>query len=71
MPPIIKLIQAIARLTQAGAIKKVEDAYKLAKRELGERFDFSENVGCYNLPLTIDSFVNTLRLAKVLRKRSV
>ena len=38
MPPIIKLIQAIARLTQAGAIKKVEDAYKLAKRELGERF---------------------------------
>ena len=39
MPPIIKLIQAIARLTQAGAIKKVEDAYKLAKRELGKRFD--------------------------------
>lgn len=39
MPPIIKLIQAIARLTQAGAIKKIEDAYKLAKRELGERFD--------------------------------
>ena len=39
MPPIVKLIQAIARLTQAGAIKKVEDAYKLAKRELGERFD--------------------------------
>ncbi len=39
MPPIVKLIQAIARLTRAGAIKKVEDAYKLAKRELGERFD--------------------------------
>ena len=39
MPPIIKLIQAIARLTQAGAIKKIEDAYKLAKRELGPRFD--------------------------------
>ena len=38
MPPIIKLIQAIARLTQAGAIKTLEDAYKLAKRELGERF---------------------------------
>ncbi len=38
MPPIVKLIQAIARLTRAGAIKKVEDAYKLAKRELGERF---------------------------------
>ena len=45
MPPIIKLIQAIARLTQAGAIKKVEDAYKLAKRELGPRFDeFKENI---------------------------
>ena len=45
MPPIIKLIQAIARLTQAGAIKKIEDAYKLAKRELGPRFDeFKENI---------------------------
>ena len=39
MPPIIKLIQAIARLTQAGAIKTLEDAFRLAKRELGERFD--------------------------------
>ena len=38
MGPVIKLIQAIARLTQAGSIKKVEDAYRLAKRELGERF---------------------------------
>ena len=45
MPPIIKLIQAIARLTQAGAIKKIEDAYKLAKRELGPRFDeYKENI---------------------------
>ena len=55
MPPIIKLIQAIARLTQAGAIKKIEDAYKLAKRELGPRFnEFKENVeqsklkSCFN-----------------------
>ena len=39
MLPIIKLIQAIARLTQAGAIKTLEDAFRLAKRELGERFD--------------------------------
>jgi hypothetical protein len=38
MGPVVRLLQAIARLTQAGAIKKVEDAYKLAKRELGERF---------------------------------
>ena len=45
MPPIIKLIQAIARLTQAGAIKKIEDAYRLAKRELGPRFDeYKENI---------------------------
>ena len=45
MPPIVKLIQAIARLTRAGAIKKVEDAYKLAKRELGERFnEYKENI---------------------------
>ena len=39
MPPIVKLIQAIARLTQAGVIKTLEDAFRLAKRELGERFD--------------------------------
>ena len=45
MPPIIKLIQAIAILTQAGAIKTLEDAYKLAKRELGERFgEYKENI---------------------------
>jgi len=45
MPPIIKLIQAIARLTQAGAIKTVEDAFRLAKRELGPRFgEFKENI---------------------------
>ena len=45
MGPVIRLLQAIARLTQAGAIKKVEDAYKLAKRELGERFDeYKENI---------------------------
>ena len=45
MPPIIKLIQAIARLTQTGAIKKIEDAYRLAKRELGPRFDeYKENI---------------------------
>ena len=45
MLPIIKLIQAIARLTQAGAIKKIEDAYRLAKRELGPRFDeYKENI---------------------------
>ena len=45
MGPVVRLLQAIARLTQAGAIKKVEDAYKLAKRELGERFgEYKEKV---------------------------
>ena len=45
MGPVVRLLQAIARLTQAGAIKKVEDAYKLAKRELGERFgEYKENI---------------------------
>ena len=45
MGPVVGLLQAIARLTQAGAIKKVEDAYKLAKRELGERFgEYKENI---------------------------
>jgi hypothetical protein len=39
MPPIIRLIQAIQSLTKSGAIKTVEDAFRLAKRELGERFD--------------------------------
>ena len=38
MPPIIRLIQAIRSLTKSGAIKTVEDAFRLAKRELGERF---------------------------------
>ena len=45
MGPVVRLLQAIARLPQAGAIKKVEDAYKLAKRELGERFgEYKENI---------------------------
>ena len=39
MPPIIRLIQAIRSLTKSGAIKTIEDAFRLAKRELGERFD--------------------------------
>jgi hypothetical protein len=36
---IIKLLQAIASLTKSGAIKSLDDAYRLAKRELGEKFN--------------------------------
>jgi hypothetical protein len=38
MGPVIKLLQAIANLTRSGAIKKLDDAYRLAQRELGDRF---------------------------------
>jgi len=38
MGPVVKLLQAIANLTRSGAIKKLDDAYRLAQRELGDRF---------------------------------
>lgn len=38
MGPVVKLLQAIANLTRSGGIKKLEDAYRLAQRELGDRF---------------------------------
>ena len=40
MGAVIKLLQAIRNLTKAGSIKSVEQAYMLAKRELGDRFNF-------------------------------
>ena len=43
MGPVVKLLQAIRGLTKSGAIKKVEDAYRLAQRELGERFSQYQN----------------------------
>ena len=39
MGPVIKLLQAIRNLTKAGSIKSIEQAYMLAKRELGDRFN--------------------------------
>ena len=39
MGAIIRLLQAIRNLTKAGSIKSVEQAYMLAKRELGDRFN--------------------------------
>ena len=39
MPPIIRLLQAIRNLTKSGSIKSIEQAYQLAKREVGERFN--------------------------------
>jgi len=38
MGSVVKLLQAIANLTRSGAIKSLDDAYRLAQRELGERF---------------------------------
>ena len=39
MGAVIKLLQAIRNLTKAGSIKSIEQAYQLAKRELGDRFN--------------------------------
>ena len=39
MPTIIRLLQAIRNLTKSGSIKSIEQAYQLAKREVGERFN--------------------------------
>ena len=36
---LIRLLQAIRNLTKSGAIKTIEDAYRLTKREVGERFN--------------------------------
>jgi len=36
---IVKLLQAIRNLTKLGSIKSIEQAYKLAQREVGERFN--------------------------------
>ena len=43
MGPVVKLLQAIANLTRSGAIKKLDDAYRLAQRELGDRFSQYQN----------------------------
>lgn len=37
--PVIMLLQAIRNLTRSGAIKTIRDAYRLAERELGPRFN--------------------------------
>ena len=45
MPPIIRLLQAIRNLPKSGAIKTIEDAYRLGKRELRERFnEYKKNI---------------------------
>ena len=36
---IVQLLQAIRNLTKLGSIKSIEQAYKLAQREVGERFN--------------------------------
>ena len=42
---LIRLLQAIRNLTKSGAIKTIEDAYRLAKRELRERFnEYKKNI---------------------------
>lgn len=37
--PVIMLLQAIRSLTRSGGIKTIKDAYRLAQRELGPRFN--------------------------------
>jgi len=43
MGPVVRLLQAIRSLTKSGAIKTMEDAYRLAQRELGETFSRYQN----------------------------
>ena len=43
MGPVVRLLQAIRSLTKSGAIKTMDDAYRLAQRELGERFNQFQN----------------------------
>ncbi len=43
MGTVIKLLQAIRGLTKSGAIKSLDDAYRLAQRELGDRFNTYKN----------------------------
>lgn len=43
MGPVVKLLQAIRGLTKSGAIKSLDDAYRLAQRELGETFSRYQN----------------------------
>ena len=40
---VLKLLQAITSLTRSGGIKKLDDAYRLAQRELGDRFSQYQN----------------------------
>ena len=37
--PVIKLLQAIRNLTKVGSTKSIEQAMKLAKRELGDKLN--------------------------------
>jgi len=43
MGTVIRLLQAIRGLTKSGAIKSLDDAYRLAQRELGESFSRYKN----------------------------
>ena len=43
MGKVIQLLQAIRGLTKSGAIKSLDDAYRLAQRELGDRFNTYKN----------------------------
>jgi hypothetical protein len=40
---LLKLLQAITSLTRGGAIKSLDDAYRLAQRELGDKFNQYKN----------------------------
>jgi len=43
MGPVVKLLQAIRGLAKSGGIKSLDDAYRLAQRELGESFSRYKN----------------------------
>ena len=62
MGAIIKLLQSIRNLTKAGSIKSIEQAYRLAKRELGDRFN--------TVKKQIDDAFNQGKKEQILDKRT-
>ena len=42
MNALLKLLAAITNLTRAGGLRNIEQVYKIAKRELGDKFNVAK-----------------------------
>ena len=42
MNALLKLLAAITNLTRAGGLRNIEQVYKVAKRELGDKFNVAK-----------------------------